>query len=148
MKWMKVFLVRTTNLDGKFDWPWTTRYLRTAARLARLDLRESEWTTYYPISNGYRAMGPPATRYHQQLWNNGTLARVKVLPFPRLPVISLLHELMVGGDVREVFWMLEVRLRECLDLLVRGSMGHRIKVVHLWHLRLIVTRLKERERKI
>ena len=52
---------------------------------------------------------------------------------------------MVGGDVGEVFWMLDVRLRECLDLLVRGSMGHRIQVVRLWRLRLIVTRLKERE---
>ena len=91
-------------------------------------------------------MGPPVASYHHQLWINRPLARVKVLPFPRLPVISVLHELVVGGDVGEVFWMLEVRLRECLDLLVRGSMGHRIQVVHLWYLRLIVTRLKERVR--
>ena len=91
-------------------------------------------------------MGPPVASYHHQLWINRPLARGKVLPFPRLPVISVLHELVMGGDVCEVFWMLEVRLIECLDLLLRGSMGHRIQVVHLWHLRLIVTRLKERER--
>ncbi len=116
--------------------------------MACLYLPESARTTYKAVSNGDRAMGPPVASYHHQLWINRPLARVKVLPFPRLPVISVLHELVVGGDVGEVFWMLEVRLRECLDLLVRGSMGHRIEVVHLWHLRLIVTRLKERERKI
>ena len=93
---MKAFLVRTTNIDGKIDWPWTTRYLRTAARLARFDLRESEWTTYYPISNGYRAMGPPATRYHHQLWIHWFLARVKVIPFRSLPRVPVCHELVVG----------------------------------------------------
>ena len=91
-------------------------------------------------------MGTPVASYHHQLWINRPLAWAKVLPFPRLPVISILHELVVGGDVGEVFWMLEVRLRECLDLLVSGSMGHLIQVVHLWRLRLIVTRLKVRER--
>ena len=50
----------------------------------------------------------------------------------------------MGGDAGEVAWIIEVRRRECLDLLVRGSMGHGIEVVHLWHLRLIVFRLKER----
>ncbi len=40
------------------------------------------------------------------------------------------------------------REREENELLVRGSMGHHIQVVHLWRLRLIVTRLKEREQKI
>ena len=75
-----------------------------------------------------------------------TLARVKVLPFPRLPLISISHELVVGGDVGEVIWMIEVGHRECLGLLVQGSMGHGIEVVHLWHLRLIVSCLKERNR--
>ena len=90
-------------------------------------------------------MGPPATRYHQQLCINGTLAWVKVLPFPRLPLISILHELVRGGDVGEVLWIIEVRRRECLDFLVRASVGHGIQVVHLWHLiRLIVACLKER----
>ena len=91
-------------------------------------------------------MGPPATRYHHQLWIKGMLARVKVLPFPHLPLIFVPHELVVGGDVGELFWMIEVRLRECLGLLVRGSMGHGIEVVNLWHLRLIVSRLKERNK--
>ena len=90
-------------------------------------------------------MGPPATRYHHQLWINCTLARVKVLPFPRLPLISIFHELVVGGDVGEVLWIIEVRRRECLDFLVRGSVGHGIQVVPIWHLiRLIVECLKER----
>ena len=111
----------------------------------RLDLRESARTTDKSISNGYGAMGPPATRYHHQLWINGTLARVKVLPFPRLPLISISHELVVGGDVGEVVCIIEVRLRESLDFLERGSVGHGIQVVHLWHLiRLIVACLKER----
>ena len=69
--------------------------------------------------NGYGATGPPATRYHHLLWIVGDLARVKLLPFPRLP----------------------------LDLLVRGSVGHGIQVVPLWHLiRLIVACLKERKK--
>ena len=90
-------------------------------------------------------MGPPATRYHHQLWINGTLARVKVLPFPHLPLISIFLELVVGGDVGEVLWIIEVRRRECLDFLERGSVGHGIQVVHLWHLiHLIMARLKER----
>ena len=72
------------------------------------------------------------------------LARVKVLPFPRLPLISVPHELVVGGDVGEVLWIIEVSLRECLDLLVRGSMGHGIEVEQRWHLLLVVSRLKER----
>jgi hypothetical protein len=42
--------------------------------------------------------------------------------------------------------LIEVRLRECLGLLVRGSMGHGIEVVHLRHLRVIVSRLKERNK--
>ena len=91
-------------------------------------------------------MGPPVASYHHQLWINRPLARVKVLPFPRLPVISILHDLVVGGDVGEVFWMLEVRLKECIDLLVRGSMGHAIKVVQVWHLWLIVMPVKERNK--
>ena len=120
-------------------------YLRSGARLARLDLRESARTTDKSISNGYGAMGPPATRYHHQLWINGTLARVKVLPFPRLPLISISHELVVGGDVGEVVCIIEVRLRESLDFLERASVGHGIQVVHLWHLiHLIVACLKER----
>ena len=90
-------------------------------------------------------MGPPATRYHHELWIKWTLAQVTVLPFPHLPLLVVPHELVVGGDVREIFWMLEVRLRECLGLLVRGSMGHGIEVVHHWHLIcLIVACLKER----
>ena len=51
-------------------------------------------------------MGPPATRYHHQLWINGTLARVKVLPFPRLPLVFVPHELVVGGDVGEALWII------------------------------------------
>ena len=51
------------------------------------------------------------------------------------------------GDVGEFVWVIEVRWRECLDFLVRGSMGHGIEVVHLWHLiRLIVACLKERNK--
>ena len=115
--------------------------------MARLDLRESARTTDKSISHGYGATGPPATRYHQQLCINGTLARVKVLPFPRLPLISILHELVVGGDVGEVLWIIEVRRREFLDFLVRASVGYGIQVVHLWHLiRLIVACLKERNK--
>ena len=137
--------VRITNLDGELHWPFTRPYLRSGARLARLDLRESARTTDKSISNGYGAMGPPATRYHHQLWINGTLARVKVLPFPRRPLISISHELVVGGDVGEVVCIIEVRLRESLDFLVRASVGHGIQVVHLWHLiHLIVACLKER----
>jgi hypothetical protein len=45
------------------------------------------------------------------------LAWVKVLPFPHLPLISVPHELVVGGDVGEVLWMIEVRLRECVAFL-------------------------------
>ena len=112
-------------------WPFTRPYLRSGARLARLDLRESARTTDKSISNAYGAMGPPATRYHHQLWINGTLARVKVLPFPRLPLISISHELVVGGDVGEVVCIIEVRLRESLDFLERGSVGHGIQVVPL-----------------
>ena len=107
-----------TNLEGELDWPWTRPYLRTGARLVRLDLPESARRPYKSISNGYRAMGPPATRYHHQLWIERMLARVKVLPFPRLPLISVPHELVVGGDVAELQGIIEVRLRECLDLLV------------------------------
>ena len=62
-------------------------------------------------------MGPPAISYHHQLWINGTLARVKVLPFPRLPLISILHELFVGGDVGEVLWIIEVRAENALTFL-------------------------------
>jgi hypothetical protein len=40
----------------------------------------------------------------------------------------------------------EVERRECLDLLVRGSTGHGREVIQLWHLCLIVSRLKERNR--
>ena len=51
----------------------------------------------------------------------------------------------MGGGVGEVLWIIEVRRRECLDFLVRASVGHGIQVVHLWHLiRLIVACLKER----
>ena len=92
-------------------------------------------------------MGHPTTRYHQQLCISGTLSRVKVLPFPRLPLISISHKLVVGGDVGEVFWIIEVRRRECLDFLVRASVGHGIQVIHLWHLiRLIVECLIERNK--
>ena len=92
-------------------------------------------------------MGPPATRYHHQLWINGTPAQVKVLPFPRLPLISIFHELVMGGDVGEVLWIIKVRQRECLGFLVRGSVGHGIQVVPLWHLIcLIVACLKERNK--
>ena len=51
----------------------------------------------------------------------------------------------MGGDVGEALWMIEVILRECLGLLVRGSMGHGIEVVQRWHLLLVVMRLKERD---
>ena len=91
-------------------------------------------------------MVPPATRYHHQLWINRLLTRVKVLPFPHIPLLSVPHELVVGGDVGEALWMIEVRLRECLGLLVLCSMGHGIEVEHLWHLRLVVSRLKERNK--
>ena len=50
----------------------------------------------------------------------------------------------MGGDVGEALWMIEVILRECLGLLVRGSMGHGIEVVQRWHVLLVVFRLKER----
>ena len=81
-------------------------------------------------------MGPPATRY--QLWIKRTLARVEVLPFPHLPNVYVPLELVVGGDVGEALWMIEVRLRECIGLLVRGSMGHGIEVENRWHLLLVV----------
>ena len=44
----------------------------------------------------------------------------------------------------EVVCIIEVRRRECLDILVRGSMGHGIEVVQRWHFLLVVFRLKER----
>ena len=69
---------------------------------------------------------------------------MKVLPFHHLPKVSVPHELVVGGDVGEALWMIEVILRECLGLLVRGSMGHGIEVVQRWHFLLVVFRLKER----
>ena len=52
----------------------------------------------------------------------------------------------MGGDVGEALWMIEVILRECLGLLVRGSMGHGIEVVQRWHVLLVVSRLKERNK--
>ena len=88
-------------------------------------------------------MGPPATIYHHQLWIKRP-ARVKVRPFPHLPLLKVLHHLVVGGLVAEVLCIFEVRLRECLGLLVRGSMGHGIEVVQRWHLLLVVMCLKER----
>ena len=90
-------------------------------------------------------MVPLATRYHHQLWIN-RLARVKVRPFPRLPLVSVPHELIVGGVVGEVLWIVEIRLRECLGLLKRGSMSHGIEVEQLWHIRLVVPRLKGRNK--
>ena len=72
------------------------------------------------------------------------MARVEVISFRRLPTVSVPHELVVGGDVGEALWMIEVILRECLGLLVRGSMGHGIEVVQRWHVLLVVFRLKER----
>jgi len=91
-------------------------------------------------------MVPPATRYHHQLWIKRLLAWVKVWPFPRLPLVSVPHKLVVGGAVAEFLWIIEVRLRECLGLLVRGSIGHGIEVEQLWHWSLVVSRLKERNR--
>ena len=82
-------------------------------------------------------MVPSATRYHHQLWIN-RLARVKVRPFPRLPLVSIPHELVVGGAVGEVLWIIEIRLRECLGLLVRCNIGHAIEVEQLWHWSLVV----------
>ena len=82
-------------------------------------------------------MGPPTTRYQHQLWIKRS-ARVKVWPFPRLPLLNVLHHLVVGGLVAEVLCIFEVRLRECLGLLVGGSMGHAIEVIQIWHLRIIV----------
>ena len=90
-------------------------------------------------------MVPPATRYHHQLWIN-RLAWVKVRPFPRLPLVSVPHELVVGGAVGEVLWIIEIRLRECIGLLIRGTMGHGIEVEQLWHIRLVVPRPKERNK--
>lgn len=53
----------------------------------------------------------------------------------------------MGGDVGEVVCIIEVRLRESLDFLERGSVGHGIQVVPLWHLIcLIVACLKERNK--
>jgi hypothetical protein len=63
-------------------------------------------------------MGPPVASYHHQVWIKWMLARVEVLPIHRLPHISVPHELVVGGDIAEVLGIIEVRLRECLDLLV------------------------------
>ena len=68
---------------------------------------------------------------------------MKSSPSVAFPV-SVPHELVVGGDVGAALWMIEVRLRECLGLLVRGSMGHCIEVVQRWHVLLVVSRLKER----
>ena len=82
-------------------------------------------------------MVPPATRYHHQLWIN-RLARVKVRPFPRLPLVSIPQELVVGGAVGEVLWIIEIRLRECLGLLVWCNIGHAIEVEQLWHWSLVV----------
>ena len=50
----------------------------------------------------------------------------------------------MGGDVGEALWMIKVILRECLGLLVRGSMIHGIEDVQRWHVLLVVFRLKER----
>ena len=74
------------------------------------------------------------------------LAWVKVLPFPGLPRVPVCHELVVGLYVGEVIWIIQVRLREYLRLLVGGTMGHAIKVIQVWHLCLIVMRLKERNK--
>ena len=82
-------------------------------------------------------MGPPATRYHHQLWIK-RLARVKVRPFPRLPLLNVLHHLVVGGLVAEVLCIFKVRLRECLGLLVWCNIGHAIEVEQLWHWSLVV----------
>ena len=57
-----------------------------------------------------------------------TLARIEVLPFLLLPNVSVPHGLVVGGDVGEALWMITVIPRECLGLLVWGSMGHGIEV--------------------
>ena len=51
-------------------------------------------------------MGPPATRYHHQLCIERILARVKVIPFHRLPLVSLTHKLVVGGLVGEALWII------------------------------------------
>ena len=74
------------------------------------------------------------------------MARVKVRPFPLLPLVSVRHKLVVGGEVGEFLWIIEVRLRECLGLLVRGSIGHGIEVENRWHWSLVLSRLKERNR--
>ena len=91
-------------------------------------------------------MGPPATRYHHQLCIKRILARVKVLPFPHLPLVSVPHKLVVGGDVGEALWMIYVILREWLGLLVRGHMGHAIEVEQTWHRLLVVVRLRQRNK--
>ena len=50
----------------------------------------------------------------------------------------------MGGDVGEALLMIEVILKECLGLLVWGSMGDGVEVVQWWHVLLVVFRLKER----
>mgnify|MGYP005817149913 CR=1 FL=1 len=66
--------------------------------------------------------------------------------FHLLPKFSVPHELVVGRDVSEALWMIEVILRECLCLLVRGTIAHGIEVVQWWHVLLVVSRLKERNK--
>ncbi|KAI5013184.1 hypothetical protein ZWY2020_028138 [Hordeum vulgare] len=68
---------------------WDTKRTSPDGNLKVADL-------YYPISNCYRAMGPPATRYHHQLWIQRFLARLKVIPFRSLPRVPVCHTLLVG----------------------------------------------------
>ena len=76
--------------------------------------------------------------------SKGSWLGLKSSPFVAFP--ASLYATSFWWDVGEVIVIIQVRLRECLRLLVRGSMGHAIKVVQVWHLRLIVMRLKERNK--
>ena len=89
-------MIYITNFDGKIDWPHTSPYNRREARLARLDIRESERVMEQPIRNGHRVMGPPATRYHHNLCINRMLVRVILILILLLRHLFVLLELVVG----------------------------------------------------
>src|ERR1041385_8136304 len=89
------------NLDGEIDWPRTSPYSRTRARLARRDLRKSLNAPNQLISNGHGTMAPSATRDHHQLRVNRLPTRVISLPVLLLRHLSISLELTVGGNVGE-----------------------------------------------
>ena len=88
------------------------------------------------------AMAPPATRYHHQLRVNRLPPWVIILPVLLLRHLPISLELIVGGNVSEELRIIDIRLRQCLGLFLRGRMGHAIYVVHLRHICIIKYLLK------